>query len=89
MRRIACDASHAAPNVLLTRPSRSESTIQESAMRGLIEVVLHHAILAPICALVGSIALLCLACGVLSKFGDRLAGERPWRQSGSNELQVA
>lgn len=58
-------------------------------MRGLVEVVLHHAILAPVCALVGGIALLCLACGVLSKVGDRLAGERPWRRSGFDELQVA
>jgi len=58
-------------------------------MRGTFEVVLHHVILAPVCALVGGIALLCLACGVLSRFGDRLAGERPWRRSGLDELQVA
>lgn len=58
-------------------------------MRGIFEIVLHHAILVPVCALVGSIAFLCVACGLLSKVGDRLAGERPWRRSGCDELRLA
>ena len=58
-------------------------------MRGIFEIVLHHAILAPVCALIGGIAFLCVTCGLLSKVGDRLAGERPWRRTGLEKLQAA
>lgn len=58
-------------------------------MRRMFEVVLHQAILIPVRALAGIIAFLCVACGVLSKIGDHLAGERPRHRARCDELQAA
>lgn len=58
-------------------------------MRRIFESMLHLAILAPVCVLVSGIAVLGLACGLLSDVGDQLAGERPWSRSGLDKLRVA
>jgi hypothetical protein len=58
-------------------------------MRRILEGVLHLAVLAPICTLVGGIAILGVACGLLSDVGDQLAGERPWSRSGIDKLRMA
>jgi hypothetical protein len=58
-------------------------------MRRILEGVLHLAILAPVCTLVGGIAILCAACGLLSYVGDQLAGERPWSRSGLDKFRMA
>jgi hypothetical protein len=58
-------------------------------MKTAYEAVLHSLVLLPVLALAGSIAMVCLTCRMLSRIGDRLAGERPWSRSGLESLRVA
>ncbi|MBA3311778.1 MAG: hypothetical protein H0T47_00600 [Planctomycetaceae bacterium] len=58
-------------------------------MRTTYESVLHTAVIAPVLVLAAGIAIVCLACRIASRIGDRLSGERPWRRSGFDGLRAA
>ncbi len=58
-------------------------------MKTAYEAVLHTSVIAPILALTGGIAIVCLACAMCSEIGDHLAGERPWRKPGYRNLRLA